>query len=183
MDEFQGMTVPQLREFLNSRGVPNSGKRRQELETLARKANEAYTAREACDRAESERKRRCVRELDGSVRDLNGRTVAWTKDLKKLPSITCTDVFVYLSVDCAWTPERMKRHKEDDGYRMYIDNHVEEVELGTIQGENKFMYVRGRVRPEQRQTASRYSTWILCASSGEVKSAGCGCVAAYVLIK
>ena len=33
MDEFQGMTVPQLREFLNSRGSPNAVKRRQELET------------------------------------------------------------------------------------------------------------------------------------------------------
>ena len=32
MDRFQGMTVQQLREFLNSRGVPNVGKRRQELE-------------------------------------------------------------------------------------------------------------------------------------------------------
>ena len=29
------MTVQQLREFLNIRGVPNAGKRRQELETLA----------------------------------------------------------------------------------------------------------------------------------------------------
>ena len=174
------MTVQQLREFLNSRGVPNAGKQRQELETLARKADEVYTAREECDRAESEKKRRCVRAHDGSVRDLNEKTVAWTKDLKKLPFITCTDVFVYLSVDCSWTRERMKRHKEDDGYRMFIDNHVEEVELGTIQGDNDFLYVRGRVKPEQRQTASRYSTWILCAASGEVKSGGCGCVAAYV---
>ena len=40
------MTVQQLREFLNIRGVPNARKRRRELKTLARKDDKVYTARE-----------------------------------------------------------------------------------------------------------------------------------------
>jgi hypothetical protein len=39
----------------------------------------------------------------------------------------------------------MKAHKNDDGFRMFCDRHVEAVELGTIQDESGFCFVRGKV--------------------------------------
>ena len=79
-DQFRRMSVSRLKDFLSKRNVPSTGKRRNELETLARKAANVYPVKEECDHTESERKRRCVRAADGSVRDLNGRVVTWTKD-------------------------------------------------------------------------------------------------------
>ena len=80
------MSVSRLKDFLSERNVPTTGKRKNELETLARKAANVYPVREICyhAHADSERKRRCVRTADGSVHDLNGRVVLWTKDLKKI---------------------------------------------------------------------------------------------------
>ena len=80
------MSVSRLKDFLSERNVPTTGKRRNELETLARKAANVYPMREECDHAhaESERERRRVRTADGSFHDLNGRVVKWTKDFKKI---------------------------------------------------------------------------------------------------
>lgn len=170
-------TVSELKKILTDRGIPCNGKLRAELVTLAQKAVKLYREREGCDHELSERKRRCVVVEDGTV-DLNGKTVQWTSDLKELPSITCGDVFAYLTVEFGWSSQRLKQHKSDDGYRMFVDKHIEMVEVGRIVDTNDFLYVRGKVKPEQRHTAERYVTWLLCCSTGEVKSAGCGCIAA-----
>ena len=71
------MSVLRLNDFLSERNTPTTGKRRNELETLARKAANVYPVREKCDHAhtKSERERRCVRTAGGSVHGLNGRVV------------------------------------------------------------------------------------------------------------
>ncbi len=51
------------------------------------------------------------------------------------------------------------------------------MEVGRMNGVLNYMYVMAKVKPEQRQTADWYQTWILCNRNGEVKSPGCGCVA------
>lgn len=175
---FERMTVPQLKAFLTKRGIPCNGKRKSELESLAKKSVSMYDVIEPCDREESAKKRRRVTGADGSVRDLNDKFVTWKDDLRGLPTITCADVFVFLTVECEWTSQRLKNYKSDDGFRMFVDHHVEMVEVGSIQGEVDFLYIRGKVKPEQRQSAQRYSTWVICSSTGEIKSAGCECVAA-----
>ncbi|XP_071492191.1 uncharacterized protein [Diadema antillarum] len=171
-------TVLELKKILSDRGIPCYGKRREELVTLAEKAIKLYNEIEDRDHKLSERKRRHVAAEDGSVVDLNGKTVQWTSDLKEMPSITLGDVFAYLTVECRWSSQRLKHHKSDDGYHMFVDKHVEMVEVGKIVDITDFVYIRGKVKPEQRHSADRYLTWLLCCSSGEVKSAGCGCVAA-----
>ncbi len=42
---------------------------------------------------------------------------------------------------------------------------------------DEFIYLRGAVKHEQCQTASKYQTWVLRHRNGEVMSAGCLCVA------
>ncbi len=95
-------------------------------------------------------------------------------DLRGLPSLVIGDVFVYLTTNCDWTRERLKKFKQDDGFRMYLDKYVEDMEVAKMNDVLNYMYVMAKVKPEQRQTTDRYQTWILCNRHGEVKSAGCG---------
>ena len=120
---------------------------------------------------------------EGKIWDLNGRVVTHTNNLSSLPALTLGEVFAYLVVGCQWEPHRLSSYAQDDGYLLFKDNHVEDVSVGRIADHNKHMYVVGQVKPEQRQTAKRYSTWILIDSaSAAIKSAGCQCVAACVFI-
>ena len=180
---FRGMQVGQLKNYLTGRGIPNKGKKKDELVELAVRAQGKYELLEKCDHVESERKRRRVERVDGTVIDLNDRVVTWTKNLSQLPMLTLGEVFAYLLQHCEWTPQRMAKYKQDDGYGMFMDEHIECVEYGEIEGHDQHCYVKSAVRPEQRQSAGaqRYNSWILLcvdAVGGEIKSAGCGCVAA-----
>ena len=61
---------------------------------------------------------------------------------------------------------------------MFSDNHVDKVEFGWIEDRTDYVYIQAKVMPEQRQSSAKYDTWILCSKNCEIKSAGCGCVAA-----
>ncbi len=173
--------VGQLRKFLAARGVPCSGKTKHDLLELANKAKDVYEVSEACDHEESERKRRCVTLSDNPmpvVVDLTGAQVMWTDELSQMPLVTLGDVFAYLISHCKWSPERIRSYKSDDGYMMFKDDHIETVTLGVMQEHVSHVYVRGSVKPEQRQSSPRYGTWLLMSKDGKIESAGCGCVAA-----
>ena len=58
---------------------------------------------------------------------------------------------------------------------MYV---VEKMKVGRINEHDEHVYVEGSVKPEQRQTDSRYNTCILLSKESKVESAGCQCVAA-----
>ncbi len=78
----------------------------------------------------SERRRRLVTDGGGTVVNLYWKQVVWTHDLRSLPSLVIGDVFVYLTTNCDWTRERLKQFKQDDGFKMYLDKHVEDMEVG-----------------------------------------------------
>ena len=84
------------------------------------------------------------------------------------PRMTCGESMV-----TKWMSQRMWQIKTDDGYRMFINGHVESVETRRVVGENEFVYVRSKIKPEQRQSAQRYTTWMLCVDSEEIKPDGC----------
>ncbi|XP_002739421.1 uncharacterized protein LOC100369686, partial [Saccoglossus kowalevskii] len=177
--DFSRLRVPDLKKYLTDRRIPCAGKKKNELVELAQKASGIYDVIEDCDHDESERKRRRVLNDDGTVAvNLNGKQVVWTRTLHCLPKVALGDVFAYLIKNCEWTPERLTKYKHDDGYLMFKDNHVEDVLLGKVSGHIDHVYVKAEVKPEQRQTAQRYATWLLLSSDAEVMSAGCGCVAA-----
>ena len=64
---------------------------------------------------------------------------------------------------------------------MFMDRHVHDVKVGEILGHSDHVYAEGKVKPEQRQTATLYNTWALLSKTSQIVSAGCQCVAAYVL--
>lgn len=177
-DDIQRMKVEELKRFLTDRGIPSGGKRKQELIELVLKARDKYNVIEPCDHDESERNRRRVVKDDGSLIDLNGKQVLWTSNLRTLPKLVLRDVFVYLVNSCNWTAERLSQYASDDGYLMFKDNHIENLQVGKIENHNEYVYVKASVKPEQRQGAQRYNTWLLQSSDASIVSAGCACVAA-----
>ncbi len=172
------MKVAELRDVLKQRGIPNSNKLKAELLELSEKAVKLYSPLEPCDHDKSERIRRKVTGTDGKEIDLYGRKVKWSTSLKDLPNITLSHVFRYCVRHCGWTTERLCTYTSDDGYRMFLSNHVVKVELGVILRHSEHMYIKGSVIPEQRQSADRYDTWLLVSTRSFVVSAGCECTAA-----
>ncbi len=61
------MSVDELKKFLTARGIPCSGKKKEELVFLAERGKDKYEVSETCDHDESERKRKRVVCDDGNT--------------------------------------------------------------------------------------------------------------------
>ena len=64
---FRAMRVDELKNFLTQRGIPCSGKKKDELVDFAVRAEGKYEPLEACDHKELERKRHRIVENDGTM--------------------------------------------------------------------------------------------------------------------
>ena len=106
-----------------------------------------------------------------------------TDDLSKIPDVESFDVLVYLMQSCWWSSDRLTNYKKDNGYRLHMANHVDDVKAAYGLHPD-FMYIKCTCMPETRQSAQPYDTWLLVrTSSGEIISGGCTCVAyVYTLI-
>ena len=113
-----------------------------------------YEVKEACDHKQSVRG---IEGDSGTVIDLNSGTVTWMDNLGKVPSITWEKSPLTCLKKCNWTAERMFKYR-DDGFLMFIDQHVEYVKYGEIKDHGQYFYLKGSVKPEQCQTAQRYET-------------------------
>lgn len=176
------LKVPELKAVLKRKGISCSDKRKDELLLLVGRAD-VYEDLEPDDREESEKKRRCVSVTVNGVSetvDLRGKKVSWTDNLNDAPVVRDGNIFAYLMHHCQWGWTRVNSSQEDDGYKMFLDQHVEKLRVGKIHDHSEHVYVEGSVRPEQRQTDTRYNTWLLVSTDALIESAGCQCVAAYV---
>ncbi len=52
-------------------------------------------------------------------------------------------MYLYFLLQTDWTRERLKQFKQDDGFRMYLDKHVEDMEVGKMNGVLNYMYGKG----------------------------------------
>ena len=179
---FDGLQVPQLKQYLQDRGVSCSFYRKHDLVRLCQIANEIN-----------------LEVIDGSFDgdqyksfDIGRRTVnidnekivldevegvkGWTKNLASLPDIEIGDVLVYLLKYCGWDDGRMKRYRFDNGHKLFTESHIHNVEMCAID-KTPFLYVRSSCIPETRQNEAPYKTWILLNEDGNVHSGGCTCVA------
>ena len=103
--------------------------------------------------------------------------------MSKIPDVESFDVLVYLMQSCGWSSDRLTNYKKDNGYRLHMANHVDDVKAAYGLHPD-FMYIKCTCMPETRQSAQPYDTWLLVrTSSGEIISGGCTCVAyVYTLI-
>lgn len=150
--EFRHMKVPELKCFLSDRGIKTSGKRKDELIELSLKARDTYEVLEASDHDKSVYNRRRILKNDVTIINVNGCHVNWSSNLQNMPTKGLGDVFAYLLTNCQWTPERLRNFRKDDGYLLHKDRHVENVEMGHITGHCDVVYIRGNIKPEQRDS-------------------------------
>ena len=83
----------------------------------------------------------------------------WNEHLKEIPDITMGDVMVYMLSTCQWSEDRLRSFKQDNGYKLFQNNHISDVRLSKT--EEDFFYIRGKCIPETSQSSDPYSTWIL----------------------
>jgi hypothetical protein len=51
----------------------------------------------------------------------------WSVTLSDLPRVEFGDVLVYLTTECNWSNERLKKYKSDSSYGLFAANHVHNV--------------------------------------------------------
>uniref|UniRef100_A0A8W8P0P0 Uncharacterized protein n=1 Tax=Magallana gigas TaxID=29159 RepID=A0A8W8P0P0_MAGGI len=79
---------------------------------------------------------------------------------------------------CGWTHERLRLYKQDNGYRLHMACHIDDVKAA-YHLHQKYIYLRETL-PETRQSAQPYDVWILAnKTTGEILSGRCTCVANY----
>ena len=170
------MNVQQLKKFLNDRSITTTGYKKDKLRTLARKAvQHDVQPKAADDHEESLAKRRKLQ--GGEMPPIDQCT--FSKDLTFLPGLDLVHITVYLASHCKWPTTKLGSYQKDKSYLLFKDRHITEVEISqpVTVGSEDHVYVKGRCRPQTRQSAQPYSTWVLMSSACVVKSAGCSCTA------
>ncbi|XP_070533496.1 uncharacterized protein [Ptychodera flava] len=175
--DFEQRTVPDLKDFLQKRGVTVSNYRKQDLVKLCVAA--ATLDVQPIDRDDSEelsRIRRTVKVGDGSgLVDDHRRLKRWSGDLSTMPDVSLPDVLIWLKTGCNWTSERLRKHEQDKGYLLYKGNHIYGVTYAATK--HRHFYIKSLCIRQEKQKESPYEPWVLVSKDGEVVSGGCTCVA------
>ncbi|XP_061195896.1 uncharacterized protein LOC133204152 [Saccostrea echinata] len=170
---FESYKVPELKRFLQNRGVTCHFYRRDHLLRLCKLAAE-LNLEVLNDESD---------ELQSVVNGNNGKdflpiqnVTKWSTNLATLPSIESCDVMVYLINNCGWEASRLTSYKKDNGYKLHIDNHISDVNIAEVTNCIPYFYVKACCVPETRQTEAPYVTWVLLKTNGQIFAGGCSCV-------
>ncbi|CAC5371146.1 unnamed protein product [Mytilus coruscus] len=174
----QNKSVAELKAFLRERGVNTSIHRKDSLIRLAEAATEIQLEPEEVENYHSDRQnRRTIETPDGKkviipdILSISG----WNNNLTTVPTVEMGDIFVYLMTTCMWSNDRLKSYKNDNDYQLYMQRHVENVVMRTLN--NDHLYIKCSCIPETRQKEKPYTTWKLMDNKASIKSGGCTCVA------
>lgn len=85
-------------------------------------------------------------------------------------------MLIYLLRSSAWSDNRLKNYRQDNGYKLYKDGHISNVRMYNIPNSD-YNYVSATCVRETTLSEKPYITWILQKKDGQVISAGCACVA------
>ena len=176
--DFEKMLVPELKSYLIDRGITCSIYRKGALVRLCQTAFELDLDIIATpdDYQDMDKLRRTVVVNEKSVILPSITEVdEWHTDLQKLPGIESYDVLISLLKKRGWTEERLANMKKDNGYKLYLENHITDVCLHLIPNTD-YVYIKSYCIPETRQTESPYITWTIVRNNGFVHCAGCTCV-------
>lgn len=92
--------------------------------------------------------------------------------MASVPDFESCDVLVYLMRWCGWTHERLRLYKQDNGYRLHMACHIDDVKAA-YHLHQEYIYLRATCMPETRQNAQPYDVWILAnKTTGEILSGG-----------
>lgn len=180
---FYGFQVPDLKKYLQDRGISCSIGKKIDLVRLCELAEELRLEVLTSANDEEEysvfdaRRRTVAVGNDKIILDPVNAVTEWSKDLASVPDFESCDVLVYLMRWCGWTHERLRLYKQDNGYRLHMACHIDDVKAA-YHLHQEYIYLRATCMPETRQNAQPYDVWILAnKTTGEILSGGCTCVA------
>lgn len=176
---FATKTVPELRQFLSQRGISCYEYRKLKLVRLAEVAFElnldVITPED--DYKDVLTKRRTIKNHDGSFSvapDLD--KVNWSTDLKNLPFTEMADLLIYFIRKGEWSDTRLKNYRQDNGYKLFKDRHINDVKMCKIPNSD-YVYIAATCIRETNLSENPYTTWLLLQCDGQIFSGGCSCVA------
>jgi hypothetical protein len=177
--DFLRWQVPDLKEYLQHRGITCHLYRKRDLVKLCELSQELNLEKitSTNDYELSQVNRRTITEngVTQVVCEI-GQVSIWSSDIKLLPNIEQCDILVYLLKKCDWNGDRLKLYKKDNGYALFCAGHVLDVKLSLIPGTQSFYYILATCVPETRQSEDPYTVWLIIEKSGSVVSGGCSCV-------
>ncbi|CAG2212330.1 unnamed protein product [Mytilus edulis] len=176
---FQNYSVQELRSYLQSRLIAATKFNKRKLIELAEYAHDLkLEIIEEDDYKDLCKERRRISTKEGQFHYVIDVTEVkdWTADLRGVPSVETGDIMIYLLSTCQWSDDRLRDYKQDNGYKLFMCNHISDVKLYKTDTLG-YMYVHANCVPETRQSADPYNTWVLMDSTGYLKSGGCTCVA------
>jgi len=182
IDTMENWTVPQLKAFLKDRGVEYGSRRKNELLQLCLEAVETNIDVDP----------------DGLKEDLNSNIAAKLRldngeylsppfscdgdsDISFVPAITVLDIYNYLMTFSQYNHATLRDYKKLEGYTMYMDSYVVDVQGVRWPSVSEYVAVKGKVKPRTNDKdpltkLGFYSVWVIfCSSSISVKSAYCTC--------
>ena len=99
---------------------------------------------------------------------------SWDTDLTSLPHLTSAKCLVYLLSKGGWSSERAISYEKERGYQLFLEGHIEKVELR--QEDHNMTYVRALCRRQTAQSEKPYQVWLLVNNTGTIETAGCQCI-------
>ncbi|XP_041947353.1 uncharacterized protein LOC121708620 [Alosa sapidissima] len=100
----------------------------------------------------------------------------WEDDMKKCPRITYGEIFRYFIQSVATDGEAMNNIKSSETYQYLHSHKIGPVLLKEVA--NGMVYLKADVEPSQSCKSPHHRAWVLVsASSGEIQTAGCSCIA------
>ena len=176
MVDIERINFQPLEMFLNDRFITTTGYKKDKLCVLARKAVQHYVQPKAADDHEDSLAKR--RKLQGGEMPPTDQCT-FSKDLTFLPGLDLVHVTVYLASHCKWPTTKLGSYQKNKSCLLFKDRHIMEVEISqrVAVGSEDHVYVKGSCRPQTRQSAQPYSTWVLMSSACVVNSASCSCTA------
>ena len=181
------MKVPQLKQYLQVRGISVTGKKREELLDLSRKAHELGII-DVVDDTNEDPHADVLTKLEveeGNIPDPFSLKSDWSTDFSSLSNYTWGDMYAYLIVKEGYDHESLKAFKSLEGFRLHWDGHVQSLQVNksTFFG---YHIVKFSVKPTEREKTqienkSTYDGWLIVKESGSVHSAHCPCIGGYVL--
>ena len=105
----------------------------------------------------------------------------WTNDFYKAPEFTFADLFVYLVEKKGYDKESLRAFKSLQGYsyRLYADEHLEELPYHSIEG-GKYCSFKFGVKPTEKSKTQDgqkvYRGWLVMKADGSIFSGCCSCL-------
>lgn len=169
-------TVPALQKFLQERGIRPGKRKKSELLELATKAIKYDLPTE--DKVDNDAELAEIRRQvcgNSTVHPSALPSSDWTSNLRNIPSVTLVHAFSYFKEICQWDSGRLKRYRDDLGWKLHKSGHIQDVNMMKITDDA--VYLRAKCTPTTRLSEKPYSLWILVTKDGDVVCGECTCVA------